>query len=162
METNNGVNKCVARYEYEYNNEASNIWSALYGNTTDTKFIPDKGTELDNRTRFCARLNVAYWEERIINYRINNPQVDPYAQEYNELEAANDLENSNLVVNYNEAMLNFNRLLAKFDRLRKTYEFMTDSAFAYKPYNVTVKKQAHPQNAGLAAKIMKDLAARAA
>ena len=162
METQNGVNKVTARTEYEDNNECSNIWSALYGNTTDTNFIPERGAELDNRTRFCARLNVAYWQDRVDAHKTNNPHLDPAAPEYNELEAANDLEFANMLVNYNEAILNMNRLLAKFYRIRSTYEFKTDSAFVYKPYNVQVRKPAHPENKGLAAKILKDMAARAA
>lgn len=156
METRNGVNKVTARMEYEINNEASNIWAALYGNTTDVQFIPAKGAELDDRTRFCARLNTMYWQDRVDAYRINNPQVDPSAPEYNEEAAMDDLEYSNLLVNFNEAQLNYNRLLAKFSRLRDTFEFMTDSAFTFKPYAVTSKK-VHPANASLAAKIIKDL-----
>ena len=162
METQNGVNKITARTEYEDNNECSNIWSALYGNTTDTTFVPERGAELDNRTRFCARLNVSYWQDRVDAHRTNNPHLDPSAIEWNELEAANDLEYANMLVNYNEAILNMNRLLAKLYRLRATYEFKTDSAFVYKPYNVTVKKSTHPQNASLASKIIADMTKRTA
>jgi hypothetical protein len=161
METQNGVNKVTARTEYELNNELSNVWSALYGNTTDTQFIPDRNTELDQRTRFCARLNVQYWQQRIDTYRSQNPHIDPAAPEFNEIEATNDLDYANILVSYNEAILNYNRLLAKFTWRKEAYEFMTDSAWGYKPYTVQQKK-VHPANAGLAAKIIKDMVARAA
>jgi hypothetical protein len=161
METQNGVNKVTARTEYELNNEISNVWSALYGNTTDTSFIPDRNTELDQRTRFCARLNVQYWQNRIDIYRDQNPHVDPAASEFNEAAAATDLEYTNILVSYNEAILNMNRLLAKFHWRKEAYEFMTDSAYKYKPYTVQTKK-VHPANVALAAKIIKDMAARAA
>lgn len=161
METQNGVNKVVARMEYETNNECSNVWAALYGNTTDTQFIPDKNTEMDQRTRFCARLNVNYWETRRNTYRAENSYVDNKSPEFSATDAAGDMEWANILVNLREAVLNYNRLVCKFSRLRETFEFMTDTPFVFKTYTVQSKK-VHPANAKLAAKIMDDMLNRAA
>lgn len=160
METREGSNKIVARTEYELNNECSNTWAALYGNTTDTKFIPDRNTEIDNRTRFCARLNVAYWEDRKAQYLDKNPNLDPQAPEYNEMDATADMELLNIYVSLEEAVLNFNRLLAKFHMVRNMYETVTGAAFEYKPYTVSQKNSATvAANAKLGAALLKRAAA---
>lgn len=160
METKDGTNKIVARTEYELNNECSNIWAALYGNTTDTKFIPDRNSEVDNRTRYCARLNLAYWEDRKDQYLTNNPNLDPSSPEYNELDAANDMELLNILVALEEAMLNHNRLLAAFTMKRNAYETITGAEFVYKPYTVTAKAATTLKaNAKLGAALLKRAAA---
>lgn len=159
METREGSNKIVARTEYELNNECSNVWAALYGNTTDTRFIPDRNTEVDNRTRFCARLNVAYWEDRKASYLDKNPNLDPQAAEYNEMDASADMELLNVYVSLEEAMLNYNRLLTKFNMLRNMYETITGAEFIYKPYTVQQKSQAVAANAKLGAALLKRAAA---
>jgi len=139
METTNGQSKIVARTEYELNNECSNIWAALYGNTIDVKFTPDKNTEMDQRTRFCARLNLAYWENRKSEFYDRNPNLDPTAPEYNEMDAASDMELMNLLVNLEEAALNHERLRTKFNMIRGMYETITGAEFIYKPYTVSQK-----------------------
>jgi len=155
METNNGVNKVSARMEYELQNECNGIWASLYGNTKDTQFIPDKNTELDQRTRFCARLNVNYWETRRNDYRAKNPQVDKSKPEYSSQEAANDLEWCNIVVNLKEATLNYNRLVTKFNMLKNMYETVTGAAYVYVPYDVKVKAATSlKMNAKLAAALL--------
>lgn len=159
METNNGQSKVTARLEYSLNNECSGVWAELYGNTTDTQFIPDRNTEMDNRTRFCARLNLAYWEDRKASYLDKNPNLDPTAQEYNEMDAMADMELLNILVSLQEASLNFNRLLTKFNMLRNMYEHITGAEFIYKPYVVSQKTQAVAANAKLGAALLKRAAA---
>lgn len=160
METNNGQSKITARLEYSLNNECSGIWAELYGNTTDTQFIPDKNTELDQRTRFCARLNVMYWQDRYDQYITKNPSMDPSALEYNEQDAASDMELLNIVVSLNEAQLNQSRLLAKFRMAKNIYEAVTGAEFIYKPYTVTAKAATSLKaNAKLGAALLKRVAA---
>jgi len=160
METREGSNKITARMEYELNNECSNVWAALYGNTTDTKFIPDRNTEIDNRTRFCARLNVSYWEDRKAQYLDKNPNLDPQAPEYNEMDAAGDMELLNIYVSLEEATLNYNRLLTKFHMYRNMYETITGAEFVYKPYAVNTKpSNVVAANAKLGAALLKRAAA---
>lgn len=160
METREGSNKIIARLEYSLNNECSGIWAELYGNTTDTKFIPDRNTEMDNRTRFCARLNAAYWEDRKAQYLDKNPNLDPQSAEYNEMDAAGDMELLNIYVSLEEALLNYNRLLAKLNMVRNTYEAVTGKAFEYVPYKVTPKSSATvAANAKLGAALLKRAAA---
>lgn len=155
METQNGVNKVSARMEYELQNECNGIWAALYGNTTDTSFIPDRNTELDQRTRFCARLNVAYWETRRNDYRAKNPYVDKAKPEYSSVEAANDLEWCNIVVNLQESILNYNRLVTKFHMLSNMYELVTGKQYTYIPYEVKPRAATSlKMNAKLAASIL--------
>lgn len=160
METNNGQSKVTARLEYSLNNECSGIWAELYGNTTDTQFIPDRNSELDQRTRFCARLNVMYWEQRYAEYLDKNPTMDPTADEYNEQDAASDMELLNIIVSMNEAQLNHARLLAKFNMARNLYETITGAEFVYKPYTVTAKAATSLKaNAKLGAALLKRAAA---
>lgn len=160
METNNGQSKVTARLEYSLNNECSGIWAELYGNTTDTKFIPDRNAELDQRTRFCARLNTMYWQQRKDEYLDKHPNVDSTAQEYNHLEAASDMELLNILVSYEEAQLNYNRLLAKFNMARNIYEAVTGAKFVYKPYQATTRNSLSvAANAKLGAALLKRAAA---
>lgn len=160
METNNGQNKITARLEYSLNNECSGIWAELYGNTTDTQFIPDRNTELDQRTRFCARLNVMYWQDRKDVFLDRNPNLDPAAAEYNEMDAANDLELMNILVSLEEAQLNYNRLNAKLAMARNIYETVTGKEFVFQPYNVAPKASATMKaNAKLGAALLKRAAA---
>lgn len=154
METQNGVSKVSARMEYELQNECNGLWAALYGNTTDTSFIPDRNTELDQRTRFCARLNVQYWETRRNDYRAKNPHVDKKAPEYSSTEAANDMEWCNIVVSLQEAILNYNRLVTKFAMIRNQYELITGKAYEYIPYKIQPKSTANKANAKLAAALL--------
>lgn len=160
METNNGQSKVTARLEYSLNNECSGIWAELYGNTTDTQFIPDKNTELDQRTRFCARLNTMYWQDRRDQFLAKNPNLDPSAPEYNEMDAASDMELLNILVSLEEAQLNFNRLIAKFNMAKNIYEAVTGAEFVYKPYTVTQRASASvAANAKLGAALLKRAAA---
>ena len=160
METNNGQSKVTARLEYSLNNECSGIWAELYGNTTDVQFIPDKNTELDQRTRFCARLNTMYWADRKDVFLTNNPNLDPSAPEYNEMDAASDMELLNILVSFEEAQLNYNRLLAKFNMAKNLYETVTGAEFIYKPYTVTAKASSTVKaNAKLGAALLKRAAA---
>lgn len=159
METNNGQSKVTARLEYSLNNECSGIWAELYGNTTDVQFIPDKNTELDQRTRFCARLNTMYWQDRKDQFLAKNPNLDPSAPEYNSQDAASDMELLNIIVSLEEAQLNYNRLLAKFNMARNVYEAVTGAEFIYKPYTVTAKTNTTTANAKLGAALLKRHAA---
>lgn len=160
METNNGQSKITARLEYSLNNECSGVWTELYGNTTDTQFIPDKNTEMDRSIRFCARLNVMYWEQRYAEYVAKNPTMDPQADEYNEQDAASDMELLNIIVSMNEAQLNHARLLAKFNMVKNLYETITGAEFVYKPYTVTAKAATSLKtNAKLGAALLKRAAA---
>ena len=160
METNNGQSKITARIEYSLNNECSGVWAELYGNTTDVQFIPDKNTELDQRTRFCARLNTMYWQQRKDEYLDKHPNVDSTASEYNEMDAASDMELLNILVSLEEAQLNFNRLRAKFNMAKNMYETVTGAEFVYKPYTVTNKaSSAVKANAKLGAALLKRAAA---
>lgn len=160
METQNGQSKVTARTEYALNNECSGIWAELYGNTTDTQFIPEKNAELDQRTRFCARLNTMYWQQRRDEYLDKHPNVDSTAPEYNEMEAASDIELLNIIVSLEEAQLNFNRLLAKFHMAKNHYELVTGAEFVYKPYTVTNRASTTvAANAKLGAALLKRAAA---
>jgi hypothetical protein len=154
METQNGVSKVTARIEYELQNRCNGIWAALYGNTTDVTFIPDRNTELDQRTRFCARLNLAYWESRRNDYRAKNPHVDKTKPEYSSTEAANDLEWVNIIVSFKEAMLNYNRLVTEFRMVTNMYELVTGKEFTYIPYEVKPKANASKANAKLASALL--------
>lgn len=160
METNNGQSKVTARLEYSLNNECSGVWAELYGNTTDTQFIPDRNSEIDPRTRFCARLNVMYWAERKDNYLDKHPNLDPAAAEYNEMDASSDMELLNIIVSLEEAQLNYNRLITKFHMVREMYETITGAEFVYKPYTVTAKAATSLKaNAKLGAALLKRAAA---
>jgi hypothetical protein len=154
METANGSSKVTARIEYELQNRCNGIWAALYGNTTDVSFIPDRNTELDQRTRFCARLNTAYWETRRNEYRAANPHVDKAKPEYSSVEAANDMEWLNIIVSMKEAILNYNRLVAEFHMVSNMYELVTGNAFEYVPYKVQPKTNASKANAKLASALL--------
>lgn len=156
METNNGQSKVTARLEYSLNNECSGIWAELYGNTTDTQFTPSKNQELDQRTRFCARLNTMYWQQRKDEYLDKHPTVNPAADEYNEMEAATDMELLNIIVSLEEAQLNHARLLAKFSMAKNHYEAVTGAEFVYKPYAVTQRNSTSvAANAKLGAALLK-------
>lgn len=160
METQNGQNKVTARIEYSLKNECSGVWAELYGNTTDTQFIPDKNTEIDQRTRFCARLNTMYWQDRKDSFLARNPNLDPEAPEYNEMDAASDMELLNILVSLEEAQLNHNRLLAKFQMARNIYETVTGKEFVYEPYTVAAKAATSLKaNAKLGAALLKRAAA---
>lgn len=157
METQNGQSKVTARLEYSLQNKCSGVWADLYGNTTDVSFIPDKDTQMDQRTRFCARLNLAYWENRAIEYRANNPHVDKKHDQYSAVDAANDIEWANILVNKREAMLNYNRLVTEYNMVVSMYELVTGAAFVYKPYT-TVNKAVAKGNAKLAAGLLDEAA----
>jgi hypothetical protein len=154
METQNGVSKVTARLEYELSNRCNGIWAALYGNTTDVTFIPDRNTEMDQRTRFCARLNVQYWESRRNDYRAKNPHVDKAKPEYSSTEAANDMEWLNIIVSFKEALLNYNRLVAEYHMVKSQYELVTGSEYVYVPYKVQPKATASKANAKLASALL--------
>lgn len=160
METQNGASKISARTEYELNNECSNVWAALYGNTTDTQFIPDKNTEMDQRTRFCARLNMNYWQDRLTTFYANNPHLDPRADEYNEMDAATDMELMNIIVSLEEASRNHERLRTKLNMIRNMYETITGAEFVYKPYAVQQRNSTSvAANAKLGVALLKRAAA---
>lgn len=154
METSNQMNKVTARMEYELQNDASRAWVQVFGNTTDVKFLPGKEDKLPNDTRFCSRLNVHYWDERRAQFEIDNPHCDPTAPEYNEIDAANDLEYMNILVNQQEAMLNDKRCRAKLKMLMNMYENVTGKAFVYQPYAVKEQAKATPANAKLGASLL--------
>lgn len=156
METQNGQSKVTARLEYSLQNECNGVWADLYGNTVDTSFIPDTNTQMDQRTRFCARLNLAYWEDRRNKYRAEHTYVDKKSPDYSAVEAANDLEWGNIIVNLRESMLNYNRLVTKFAMVVGMYELVTGKAYQYVPYNAQPKQQ--KGNAKLAASILDEAA----
>lgn len=159
METSNGQSKVTARLEYSLNNKCSGVWTRLYGNTTDTSFIPDKNTHMDQATRFCARLNLAYWENRRNEYRAANPHVDKKAPEYSSVEAANDLEWVNIIVNFKEALLHYNMLVTEFRMFVNMYELVTGAEFVYKPYTEKAKSASSLKgNAKLAASVLDEAA----
>ena len=157
METQNGQSKVTARLEYSLQNKCSGVWADLYGNTSDVSFIPDTNTQMDQRTRFCARLNLAYWENRALDYRSKNPHVDKKAPEYSAVEAANDLEWGTILVNKKESALNYNRLVTEFNMVRSQYELVTGKEFVYQPYNASAKA-ASKGNAKLAASLLDEAA----
>lgn len=134
METSNGTSKITARLEYRAQNETSGAWTALYGNTTDTQFVPTNSDSLDRATRYCARLNLMYQETRRNNYRAENPHVDKTKPEYSSVEAANDLTWANILVDFREALLHYNLCVAKFNMARNFYEQITGKEFVYVPY----------------------------
>lgn len=159
METQNGQSKVTSRLEYSLQNKCSGIWADLYGNTTDTSFIPDRDTQMDQRTRFCARLNLAYWENRRNDYRAKNPHVDKKAPEYASVEAANDMEWMNIIVNFRESLLNYNRLVAEFHMVVGQYELVTGKAFVYQPYTEKAKAASSlKMNAKLAQSLLDEAA----
>lgn len=134
METSNGSSKVTARLEYETTNTLNGLYVALYGNTLDLTSIPEKDARIPSTLRFCARLNIAYWEDRYATYLKDNPQVDKKHDEYNEVAATNDLNFINILVSKQEAWLNYKRLLAKFNGYKRFYEILTSTAYVYVPY----------------------------
>src|SRR5574343_725255 len=141
METSNGQSKVTARLEYSLQNKCNGVWADLYGNTTDTSFIPDSNTQMDQRTRFCARLNLAFWENRALTYRAEHPYVDKKSPEYSSVEAANDREWTNILINKKEPMLNYNRLVTEYRMIVGMYELVTGKEYVYVPYNATATAQ---------------------
>lgn len=156
METQNGQSKVTARLEYSLQNECNGVWADLYGNTTDTSFIPEANTQIDQRTRFCARLNLAYWEDRRNKYRAEHTYVDKKSPDYSAVDAANDTDWTNIIVNLRESMLNYNRLVTKFNMTSAMYELVTGKAYQYVPYTSTPKPS--KGNAKLAASILDEAA----
>ncbi len=77
METQNGVSKVTARLEYELSNRCNGIWAALYGNTTDVTFIPDRNTEMDQRTRLRAPWIEGCSSSRSAACRKSSPSCGP-------------------------------------------------------------------------------------
>lgn len=156
METSNGSSKVTARLEYEVTNRLNGVYVALYGNTLDLTTIPEKDARIPSNLRFCARLNIAYWEDRYATYIKDNPQVDKKHDEYNEVEATNDLAYINILVSKQEAWLNYKRLMAEFNGLKSFYEALTGAEYVYIPYKE--RDAATPQyskgNINLAKKLM--------
>lgn len=134
METSNGSSKVTARLEYEITNRINGVYVALYGNTLDLTSIPEKDARIPSNLRFCARLNIAYWEDRYATYLKDNPQVDKKHDEYSEVHATNDLAFINILVSKQEAWLNYKRLMAEFNGLKDFYEALTGVAYVYVPY----------------------------
>lgn len=134
METQNGSSKVTARLEYEITNRLNGVYVALYGNTLDLTSIPEKDARIPSTLRFCARLNIAYWEDRYATYLKDNPQVDKKHDEYSEVHATNDLAFINILVSKEEAWLNYKRLMADFNGLKEIYEALTGVAYVYVPY----------------------------
>ncbi len=134
MEVRDGSSKITQRMEYEITNQINQVWVALYGNTTDVSTIPAQDARIPSTLRFCARLNLAYWENQMSDYLVKHPEVDRASVEYNELVASNDLNWINIVVCKEESILNYNRLMAQFKGLKALYELITDAAYSYKPY----------------------------
>jgi hypothetical protein len=150
METANGVNKVVARNEYDLANECQGAWISTFGNTTDISFVPEENQQMENRTRFCSRLNVLYWENRMLEYMRHHPEVNPSAPEYSKTHAAEDLDWANIYVNHHEAKLNHRRMQAKLTMLLNFYEKLIGKPYAYVPYVVKASTTAKKANAALA------------
>lgn len=157
METQNGQSKVTARLEYSLQNKCNGVWADLYGNTTDVSFIPDTNTQMDQRTRFCARLNLAYWENRALSYRADHAYVDKKSPEYSAIESANDTEWTNILINKKESALNYNRLVTEFHMTSAMYELVTGKGYVYVPYNAAAKAQAKG-NSKLAASVLDEAA----
>ena len=134
METSNGSSKVTARLEYEITNQLNGAYVALYGNTLDLTSIPEKDARIPSTLRFCARLNIAYWEDRYATYLRDHPEVDKKHDEYNDVAAQNDLNFINILVSKQEALLNYRRLMAQFNALKTVYEELTGVAYVYVPY----------------------------
>jgi hypothetical protein len=154
MEVRDGSSKITQRMEFEITNELNGVHVRLYGNTTDKTKIPEEKENISRELRFCARLNVAYWENRKAQYLNDNPEVDRGSVEYNEDIAMNDLNWANILVPHQEALLNFNRLLVQYNGLVKLYETITDTEYVYVPYKVRDQAQHSPENQNLAKRLL--------
>ena len=154
MSTRNGSNKLVSRREYRWRNIASGSWCDLYGNTVDTQLPIEKVEKDDDRTRFCARLNLA-WEENALQKFYSevpimnsqgefiafegHPECNPDSEFFNEQEAINNIEHQNLLTRLEEARANYAECLEFFKFAIGTYEELTGTAFRYVPYAVKAK-----------------------
>lgn len=149
MTTKNGSSQLITRREYRWQNLCSGAWADLYGNTTDVNLPADKVEKGDTRTLFCARLNLAYWENRraqfydstpilneqgeFVGYR-GHPECDPRSSVYDEMAAINNIEHTNLLASLEEAKANHAECLAYFSWTKSVYEELTGKAFVYQPY----------------------------
>lgn len=175
METMNGANKVVSRRQYRFKNIVNGAYVELYGNEPIPAHIAsqkDKSAQLrmymrwleqiplqekygnERNTRFCARLNLSYQEQRMATFLAQNPHCDRKSGEWNEQAAGEDMTYNNLKVDLHEARLNFAEALAWFTQWKDFYEHLTGEEYLFQPWTVQDKAPAaKAANARLAAMI---------
>lgn len=175
METQYGGNKFVSRRQYRIKNIVNGAYVEMYGNEPIPPHIAqqkDKNAQLrmymrwleqlplqdkygnEKNTRFCARLNLAYHEQRRAAFLKDNPHCDKRHDEYNSVAAAENMTWNNIKVDHAEALKNFNEILAWYTMWKNYFEHLTGEEYLFQPWTVTDKTStARSANARLAALI---------
>lgn len=175
METQYGTNKVVSRRQYRIKNIVNGAYVELYGNEPIPAEIAqqkDKNAQLrmymryleqiplqerygnEKNTRFAARLNLMYQEQRLAQYMKDNPHCDRKSSEYDETAASENMTFANILVEVHEARLNHAEILAWYHQWKDFYEHLTGEEYLFQPW--TVSDKATPvkaANARLAAMI---------
>lgn len=158
MVTNTGGNKFTSRTQYDLKNIANGYYAQLYGNEPIPAEIEqqrDPNTKLrmymkwleniplqdrygnDKNTRWAARLNVMYHENRRDVFLHNNPFCDKKHDEYSEVEAANNLEWGDIKADLHEARLNKRRIEAAFKMWKNLFEKISGEEYLFQPWSPT-------------------------
>lgn len=133
METRDGSSMIARRLEFHITNELNSVHRTLFGNNTDTTFIPADDARIPRGTRFCARLNLNYQENAKAKYLADHPECDKASLDYDPITAGNDLNWVQRLIDHKEALLNYNMWLAAYQAWKMRYEAVTGKEFVYVP-----------------------------
>lgn len=158
MVTNTGGNKFTSRTQYGLKNIVNGIYVELFGNEPIPDHIAEQRDpnaklrmymqymeniplqnkyENERNTRWAARLNVMYHENRRDVFLHNNPFCDKKHDEYSEVEAANNLEWNDIKADLHEARLNKRRIEAAYKMWKGLFEKISGEEYLFQPWNPT-------------------------
>lgn len=165
----NGKTQVQRRLEYKYFQRAQQAWIALNGNRTVQQI--QSGEKVVSRTvDFCAKNNLAYWENRWETVKVQQVRVDEEYGDHAERARAEsgmqlgindgttDMTPEQMLtrVRLEEARLNWALCKAEFEAAKSMYEAITSTPYVYQPFTeraATAKPTAN--NMRLAASLLR-------